>query len=363
MRFIQPSKLKAGMILAKDLYGKRGEFLLSEGSVLNDFHIRKLISSSCDGVYIVGNTPDEPNVKGIISSKLKENTVKAVKSFFNGIERGDTLITTYSFSAMKHLLDEIIDEISTDKNAMINMVDLKVFDDYTYYHSVSVAALSIMVGVSYGMNRNSLYKLGMGALLHDVGKIFIPKRILNKVGPLSYDEYEHMKKHSQFGSDYLKRQNTLPLESVIAVLTHHERYDAKGYPLGLPANKQTIEGKIIAICDNYDAMTSDRPYRKAFSPSEAMEHILGNAGVMFDPKILDIFIKKIVPYPVGTVVDLSNGKKGIVIENYTNSYMRPKIKIIPENGNLNNNEIYDLCNNPELLNVTVLGISKPMETK
>lgn len=358
MRFVQPIHLKPGMTLARNLYGIRSELLLTAGSILTDNLIEKMTLSGCEGAYIVDDTPDDPNVKGIISKKLKENTVRAVRTFFNGIERNDSLMTSYSFSSMKHLLDDIIDEISTDKNAMINMVDLKVFDDYTYYHCVSVAGLSIMVGVSAGMNRSGLYKLGMGALLHDLGKIFIPKEILNKNGPLDFDEYEQMKKHSQLGSDYLKRQNALPLESVIAVLTHHERYDAKGYPLGLPQNKQTIEGKIIAICDNYDAMTSDRPYRTAFSPSEAIEHIMGNSGVMFDPKILSLFIKKIVPYPVGTVVDLSNGKKGIVVENYPASYMRPKIRIIPTDGDIMKNEVYDLGNDPELLNVTVIGLNK-----
>ncbi|HAN21109.1 MAG: hypothetical protein A2Y15_04890 [Clostridiales bacterium GWF2_36_10] len=363
MRFLQPINLKSGMILAKNLYGSRNELLLAVGSVLTDSLISKMVITGCEGAYIVDNSTDDPNIKGIISSRLKENTVKAVRSFFMGIERNDSIIASYSFSTMKHLLDDIIDEISTDKNAMVNMVDLKVFDDYTYYHSVSVAGLSIMVGVSAGMNRNGLYKLGMGALLHDLGKIFIPKEILNKNGPLDFNEYEYMKKHSQFGSDYLKRQNALPIESIIAVLTHHERFDSKGYPLGLASNKQTIEGKIIAICDNYDAMTSDRPYRTAFSPSEAIEHIMGNAGVMFDPKILDLFIKKIVPYPVGTVVDLSNGKKGIVIENFPNSYMRPKIQIIPTMNNLKENIIYDLCNDPELLNVTVIGINRTKENK
>lgn len=358
MRFLQPSNLKSGMVLAKNLYGSRNELLLSVGTVLTDSLIGKLSVTGCDGAYIIDNTLEDPNVKGIISTKLKESTVKAVRSFFVGIERNDNLLTNDSFSSMKHLLDDIIDEISTDKNAMVNMVDLKVFDDYTYYHCVSVAGLSIMVGVSAGMNRTGLYKLGMGALLHDLGKIFVPKEIVNKNGPLSYSEYEYMKKHSQYGSDYLKRQNALPIESIIAVLTHHERYDGKGYPLGLPSTKQTLEGKIIAICDNYDAMTSDRPYRQAFSPSEAIEHIMGNAGVMFDPKILELFIKKIVPYPVGTIVELSNGRKGIVIENYPNSFMRPKIKIIPPADNPYEDIVYDLCNDPCLLNVTVLGISR-----
>lgn len=357
MRFVQPINLKPGMVLARDLYGSSSELLLSIGSELTESLIVKITIAGCNGVYIEDNTPDDPNIKGIISSKLKDNTVRAVRSFFSGIEKNDVLMTKTSFSTMKYLLDDIIDEISTDKNAVVNMVDLKMFDDYTYYHCVSVAGLSIMVGVSAGMNRRGLYKLGMGALLHDLGKIFIPKEILNKNGPLTHDEYEEMKKHSLLGSEYLKAQNALSIESIVAVLTHHERYDAKGYPFGLPQNKQTVEGKIIAICDNYDAMTSDRPYRKAFSPSEAIEHLMGNAGVMFDPRILNLFIKKIVPYPVGSVVNLSNGKRGIVIENYINSFLRPKIKLIPTDPTVTE-EIFDLCNDPKLLNVTITGTNK-----
>lgn len=329
--------------------------MLSSGSILTENLAAKIHQAGCDGAFVADATFDDLNIKGIISAKLKENTVRSLRNFFEGISAGNHFLISRSFSAMKRQLYEIIDEISTDKNAMINMVDLKVFDDYTYYHCVNVAALSIMVGVSAGMNKSGLYKLGMGGLLHDLGKLYIPKEILNKLGPLTYDEYEVMKKHSQYGSEYLKRQTEIPLESVIAVLTHHERYDGKGYPLGLPANKQTLEGKIIAICDNYDAMTSDRPYRKAFSPSEAIEHIMGNAGIMFDPKVLDIFIKKIVPYPVGSVVNLSNGKKGIVIENFPKSYVRPRIKLICGEGD---GDIYDLCHDPSLLNVTVVGIEK-----
>ncbi|MDD4164756.1 MAG: HD-GYP domain-containing protein [Eubacteriales bacterium] len=358
MRFVQSTNLKPGMVLAKNIYGIHGELLLAMGSELTEKFIEKLLDSECDGAYIADDSVEDSGVKGIISTKLKENTVRAVRSFFIGIEKNNTFEARNSLSSMKNLLEDIIDEISTDKNAMVNMVDLKVFDDYTYYHCVSVAGLAIMVGVSAGMNRKALYKLGMGALLHDVGKIFIPKEILNKNGPLTKSEFEIMKKHSRLGSDYLKRQNALPLESVIAVLTHHERYDSKGYPLGLPHNKQTIEGKIIAICDNFDAMTSDRPYRPAFSPSEAIEHIMGNAGIMFDPSILNLFIKKIVPYPIGTIVNLSNGKRGVVVENYPNSFMRPKIRIVSSENNGGKEEIYDLCNNPELLNVTVIGLHK-----
>lgn len=359
MKYIELENLKAGMVVAKNIFGRQSELLLSVDCVLTTRLINRMVLSECEGAYIADGSEDEPQENGIISSKLKENTVKAVKDFFIGAEQNNSSIKASSFSAMKQQLNNIIDELSCNKNAMVNMADLKVFDDYTYYHCVSVTGLSIMVGIASNMCRSDLYKLGMGALLHDIGKMFIPKKILNKNGPLNKDEYDYIKRHCQLGFDYLKMQNQLSAEPIIAVLTHHERYDSKGYPLGLPQNKQTIEGKIIAVCDNYDALISDRPYRKAFSPSEAIEYIMGNSGTMFDPKILDIFLKKIELYPVGTVVKLSNGKTGRVIETYRDCCMRPKIMLIPSNNDPDRYVIYDLRNNPELLNVTVIGINRP----
>jgi HD-GYP domain len=396
MRLIPSDYIKPGMILAKNLYGLRNELLLVCGTTLTETLIEKMKLSGCEGAFISSGVSDidcddivdgdnksdgdnnrnsdndsesddennsDSGVHGIISTKLKENTVSAVRNIFTGISQGDTQLASQSFETMKNLLDDIIDEISTDGNAIVNMVDLKVFDEYTYYHSVNVAALSIMLGVTAKMNRNGLYKLGMGAILHDIGKIFIPKEVLNKMKPLTSDEFEIIKKHSQFGSDYLKKQNPVPLESLVAVLTHHERYDSKGYPLGLPANKQIIEGKIITVCDNYDAMTSDRPYRPAFSPSEAMEHLMGNSGVMFDPKVVNLLIKKIVLYPVGTTVVLSNGKIGTVIKNYPSSIMRPKIRLQPDMVDPGGKTIYDLYNDLSLYNVTVTGIERKKNEK
>lgn len=367
MRFIPSHYLMPGMILAKNLYGSQNEFLLVSGTVLTESLIEKIKISSCDGAYITNNEKyDDSNcdndggsgAHGIISAKLKENTVDAVRSIFTGINQDNVKLANQALESIKHLLDDIIDEISNNNNVMVDMVDLKDFDEYTYYHSVNVAALAIMIGVAMKMDRTRLYKLGLGAILHDIGKIYIPKEILNKNGPLAPEEFMIVKKHCQYGSDYLKKQNNIPLESIIAVLTHHERYDSKGYPFGLPEKKQILEGKIISVCDNYDAMTSDRPYRPAFSPPETIEYLLGNTGVMFDPEIIEVFVKKIVLYPVGATVNLSNGEKGVVIKNYPGSTMRPKICLCPSETHPDESIIYDLSNDPSLYNVTITGINK-----
>jgi HD-GYP domain-containing protein (c-di-GMP phosphodiesterase class II) len=359
MRFIRTDALKPGMILDADIIGPRGELLLAKGQVLSLSQITRLMAADFEGAYITDEYPeDEPLVEGIISRKLKENTVNALSTFFKTVNRGNPRGTLQAFDKLRHYLDEIIDEISSDKNVTANIVDLKVYDDYTYYHCVNVAALSIMVGVAADLNRHGLYKLGMGAILHDLGKIFIPKQIISKPGPLTSAEYEQMKDHCRLGSDYLRKNWEIPVESIIGVLTHHERCDGSGYPYGLPLSKQTTEGKLIAICDVYDAMTSERPYRAALSPSEVIEHIIGNSGTMFDPKMISCFIKKIAPYPVGSRVLLSNGMKATVIKNYPKGLTRPMVAadrpvIIagsPEK------QVLDLYNDPSLLNVTIIGL-------
>lgn len=359
MRFVKTSDLKPGMTLESNLYGSKNELLLAKGQVLSAGHINKIALLDHEGAYINDGDEQEPQLKGIISASLKENTVDAMRNLFGQIDRGDKPGIAYSFSKVRYLLDDIIDEISIDKNALVNMVDVKQFDDYTYYHSVNVAALSIMVGASAGFNRTRLYKLGLGALLHDIGKIFIPKEIINKPGQLTREEYNLMKEHSRLGSEYLKKQWDISVETNIAVLTHHERYDGKGYPLGLSENKQTVEGKIVCISDVYDALTSDRPYRRAVSPSEAIEHIMGSSETLFDPKVINMFIKKIIPYPVGTTVFLSNGMSGVVIENFISNKIRPKIRILNAvNQETGEELIYDLQHDESLMNVTILGIKK-----
>ncbi len=360
MLFVKPKNLKPGMILATDLHGPQGELLLTCGHVLTAANIAKLQLTEHAGANIVDCEADMADDVGLVSKRLRFNAVNALKTFFEHVEGGNEDNQYSSFLSLRHYLEAIIQELTANKNALVNMADIKTFDEYTYYHCVNVAALSILQGMSAGMNQRRLYKLGMGALLHDIGKVFITKDIINKPGALTNMEYEQMKQHSALGSNYLRKQWEVPAESIVAVLTHHERYDGTGYPLRLPSSKQTQEGKIIAISDVYDALTSQRPYRVALSPSEAIEHLMGNSGLLFDPAIVSSFMKRIVPYPIGSNVLLSNGLRGVVVHNHSDGLMRPKIKVIRKNeqGIQEMQEVLDLYNDPSLLNVTVIGFDK-----
>ena len=242
------------------------------------------------------------------------------------------------------------------KNLMVNMIDMKVFDDYTYYHSVNVAVLSIVLGVALEMDRSELCNLGFAALMHDIGKVFVNKDVLNKNGPLTPEEFEEIKTHSLLGCNHIKKGYGVSNASYMGILDHHEKYEGGGYPNNLKGNRISWYGRIIAVSDVYDALTSDRPYRKAMLPSDAMEYIMASTGILFDPQVVEVFVKKIAPYPVGTCVRLSNGLIGIVIENYENLCMRPKLRIFMD---VNDVEIdpyeLDLADH-QSLNLTVIDI-------
>src|SRR5665647_1459195 len=354
MRFIPSSCLKSGMIIAKNLYGNNNELMLSKGQVLTDMEINRIRLLEFQGIYITDNISADIEVSNIISSRLGNSTVKAVKDIFMNLENKELPFNNEKTRTLKSMVDDIVGKITVNPNAIINMLDLKAFNNYTYYHSVNVAVLSIVIGISLGLNKNELYKLGLGALLHDIGKVFIPKEVLEKKGKLDDEEFKQIQQHSVKGSNYLKEKWDIPIESTIAILNHHEKYDGSGYPLKLKSEKISLFGRIVAVADVFDALTSNRPYRVTFSPLDAMEYIMGGSGTQFDPKIVSAFAKSIVPYPVGTCVELSNNLKGIV--DHIGFCMRPKVRII---GNTNNGKeiYYDLYNDKNLLNVTIKGIA------
>lgn len=359
MRFVPTFCIREGMKLGRTLYGRHGEVLRHSGTELKQIYIERIIGLGYNGIYIDDEISQDIEIQNIISDDLRNQTIKGVKNVFINTERKMYQKDAEQELALPlELVEKIIDEILDNKNMMINMIDLKVFDEYTFYHSVNVAVLSIVVGATLNLNRLELYKLGMAALLHDIGKVFVPKSILEKNGKLTDEEFAQMKKHSELGYSYLKDKYNIPVHSYVGVLQHHERYDGKGYPYGKKGEDISLFGRIISVADVYDALTSDRPYRKAMLPSEAMEYIMGNSGTMFDPQIVKIFLKKVAAYPVGTVVRLSNGWSGLVIENHEHWATRLTVKIIKKNEENVEPFILEMHKDYNCMNITIVGIEK-----
>jgi len=326
MRFVPTYCLREGMILGDNLFGSNGELLLAKDTELTGPYIDLIRKLNFNGLYVEDDLSRDLFIASVIDERIRAQSVKSIKDVFIYSEEGSRN-TKSKFEEAQFQIETIVDELLKNRNMMINMVDMKVFDDYTYFHSVNVAVLSIVLGISLGLSRKDLCNLGYGALLHDIGKVFVSKDILNKNGFLTDEEFAEIKKHSQLGCDYIKKGYGVSAASYMGILDHHEKYDGGGYPNNIKGQSISLFGRIIALADVYDALTSDRPYRKALLPSEVMEYVMGSAITLFDPELVDIFIRKIAPYPIGTCVRLSNGLVGIVVENFEEYCLRPRIRV------------------------------------
>jgi HD-GYP domain-containing protein (c-di-GMP phosphodiesterase class II) len=362
MRFVPVSGLMEGMSVGKSLYDLNHKLLLAKGNVVTRTYIERIHLLGYQGIYIDDELSKEIEVKDVIRDELRMKAIQSIKDAFIYTDlssKGGQKLVQQKMDITKMLITNIVEEIIENRDTMVNLIDLKFFDDYTFFHSVNVAVLSVLVGVELGLSREMLFNLGLAGILHDIGKIFIDKDILNKPSKLTAEEYAIMKKHSEYGYNYLKETYEIPSSAYVAVLQHHEQFDGLGYPAGKTKEEISLLGRIICVADVYDALTSNRPYRSQLLPSEAMEYIMANGGIMFDVNLTKIFARKVAPFPIGTYVRLSNGFLGIVTENFEDACMRPRVKVIlDEQGKRVLPRIVDLKNDRNLRNVTITGVNE-----
>lgn len=355
MRFVPIFCLRDGMVNGNDLYGERGELVIPKNTVLTPALIKGIRRLKHNGIYVEEDIALNIPIVTTINDRIKSQTVNGIKEIFICNEN-NLPVEKEKFIEMEDQVETIVDVILKNKEMMLNMVDLKVFDDYTYFHSVNVAVLSIGLGASMGLDKADLCNLGFGALLHDIGKVFVPKEILNKRGPLTDSEFSEMKQHSFMGYEYLAKEFVGSIAAQAGILDHHEKFSGGGYPNNVKGDKISLYGRIISIADVYDALTSDRPYRKGLIPSEAVEYIMGGTSTLFDPDLVKFFITKIAPYPVGTSVKLSNGLIGIVTDNFESYCLRPNVRVL-KNGNYDVTP-FDIClADQKAFNITVVDFA------
>lgn len=355
MVFVPIDKLCPNMILGKDIkiysYELNDIDLLKEGLSLTSKNIARLKRIGYTGVYIYdSNDVSKLRPENIVDNELKRNAISSIENLFENIDKNNKNISDKLLGHVNDVSEKIVDNIIRSKKYMVNILDLKLYDDYTYHHSLSVSVLSTAIGTSLNLPKKELYELSLCGILHDIGKMQIPHSIISKPSKLTFEEYDVIKEHPVKGGKYIIK-NRLVTENIYnGVISHHEKYDGTGYPFGQHGVNIPLFGRIIAVADVYDALTSNRPYRKPVLPSEAIEYIMGNNEIMFDPIVVKAFLRKIAPYPINEYVKLSDGHVGIVIKIYSENPIRPVIKLIDKS-----HKIYDLFNNINLFNVTIVG--------
>lgn len=312
MRYIKIENAKAGMIVGKSIYNEKGSVLVNYRVKLTDKLIVRMRDLGLLGLYIVDDLSEDIEVENLVSDEVGKRATRA--------------LSRMDIDAAMNVAYEIAEELSLNGDINVDLVSLRTSSDYTYKHSLNVAILAVLTGIGIGLKKPLLKELSVAGLLHDIGKLNIPVAILDKQGPLSEEEFEMVKMHSQLGYDKLKDNINISSKTKMGVYMHHENMNGTGYPLGLQGDQIYMFAKIIHIADVYDAITSDRPYKRAQPPQSALEFLMNNAGRLFQPEYVRAFVNYIPVYPKGRNVILSDGSVAVVVENRQYHTLYPVVR-------------------------------------
>lgn len=256
------------------------------------------------------------------ATRLVKQSKRAVSAMFDDARMG----RLQDFGTVMPLVDEIASSVLRNPGALVSLLRLKQADDYTYLHSVAVSAMMVALGKQLGLEDAALRDYGLAGLLHDIGKMAVPPEILNKPGKLTDDEFVRVKGHPAAGYEILLSAGAPPV-ALDVCLHHHEKFDGSGYPHGLKGEEISLHARMGAICDVYDAITSNRPYKAGWCPAQSLRRMAdwGKAG-HFDQQLFAAFVKCIGIYPVGTLVKLKSGRLAVVVDN-SKSLLQPLVRI------------------------------------
>lgn len=256
------------------------------------------------------------------AEKICARGKEAVVSMFHEARMGKAI----DAEAVLPLVEEISNSVLRNPGALISLARLKTVDDYTYLHSVAVCALMISLARQLGLDESETQEAGMAGLLHDLGKAFISTEILNKPGKLTRAEFDVIKTHPDEGYRLLSAVNGISDQIKDVCLHHHEKIDGTGYPNGLMGDSISLFAKMGAVCDVYDAITSNRPYKIGWDPAESIKRMAEWDG-HFDKVIFEAFVKSLGIYPIGSLIRLQSGRVGVIIEQGERSLLQPKVKV------------------------------------
>ncbi len=278
------------------------------------------------------------------ATKIVAKGKEAVVSMFQEARMGKAI----EAEAAAPLVEEISNSVMRNPGALISLARLKTADDYTFMHSVAVCALMIALARQLDLDEQQVREAGMAGLLHDLGKAMIPLEVLNKPGKLTDEEFALVKTHPEEGYKLLLEGSGVSEVTKDVCLHHHEKIDGSGYPKGLNGETMSLFAKMGAVCDVYDAVTSNRPYKAGWDPAESIKRMAEWTG-HFDPMVFQAFVKSLGIYPIGSLVKLASGKLGVVIEQGEQSLLKPKVKIFfsTKSQAYIKPEVIDLARSPE----------------
>ncbi len=363
MLLTQVHNLEEGMQIAKPVYDEEGMLLLGRGVPLNRFLIQRLDRKGVRAVFILDEDTDDIFPLDNISEMTRGAAIRHMKELFDSLRSVFIDMKTISrtsvremsespkfravfgdnpiYEKIKQSVSSIVEEVMNEE-VSLGLSSIKSFDNYLFQHSIDTTVFAVLIGRRIGLSSKRLQELGMGCLLHDMGMIFIPHAIVNKPDSLTDHEFAILKTHTSMGYELTKDVAAIGVLPPHVAFQHHERQDGSGYPRGLQgSNDMKITGKsrsihlyadICAVADMYDALASNRPFRRALPPSEAIDMMRTMSGNLINKMVFDVFYSFAPPFPVATNIKLTSGEyesfKGVVVRLNPVNLSRPVVRLL-----------------------------------
>lgn len=334
MRVIPVEKVKPGMIIDRTIIGLNGEVLLSRGVEIDEIYLKRLREIGVPLLYIKDEKIGSIEYDEVISEQTRLEASRVTQDVMSKIR----LSSDFDLKRVKKVVDNLIMELVDSKELLVAMIDMRAASDSGFHHGVNTAVLSIITGIALGYDNNKLSQLACGALFHDVGLIKLPPEIINGMAQLSSENNELIRKHPELGFDILRNKEGVSLMSAHVALQHHEKYDGSGYPRGLSGDDIREMARIVSIAAIYDNIINTN----RVLPFRAIEQMTLYSGKWFDPGILEVFIRSIAVFPIGTSVLLNSGDTAIVTKANKKFPSRPVVRVYKNLNGLEVNPPYEI---------------------
>jgi HD-GYP domain-containing protein (c-di-GMP phosphodiesterase class II) len=361
VRAVSIENVEPGTALAKTIWANDGRPLLKRGAELSAKAIATLARLGYQYIYIVDELTADIEAPDLLTEEARNVATTTVREAFTAVANfNDPKFsrTGINFDAISDVAGNLVDQILANPDLSIQIVDLKSYDQYTFQHCVNVAVLGVVLGKSAKLNFSELKDLAIGLLLHDLGNVTIPEAILKKPTKLTDEEFKYVYEHPRSGFELLRQAERISAPAKIVALQHHERMNGTGYPKGLKGPDIHINSQIGAIVDAYDALTSDRNFRKRYLPHEAIEYLMGAGDTHFSFELVKNFCAQVAPYPPGTMVKLSTGDSAVVLKVDMAMSSRPLLRMVtdPAGKSYPREEELDLQKYPTVTIAKVLDV-------